>query len=284
MIRGKNLTVELGGNPIISDVSIDVIPGEFVAVVGSNGAGKSTLLRALSGEVPVTRGTVELVGRPLADWPAVERALRLAVLPQSSSLSFGLSVQEIVALGCLPMAGRVSGEIQAKVVQDAMAKAEVEAFAERNYLTLSGGEKLRTHLARAMAQILEPIHADPRVLLLDEPTSSLDLRHQMRVLEIVREFTSSGVGILAILHDLNLASRFADRVFVMHQGRVVASGAPVDVFEPGLLRSAFGIEATLVHVEGISAPQVVVLDTDASARKHSSEGSPQPLSPNRRSL
>ena len=284
MIRGRELTVELGGRPIISDVTIDVIPGEFVAVVGSNGAGKSTLLRALSGDLGVSTGSVELVGRPLGDWPAIERALRLAVLPQSSSLSFGLTVREIVALGCLPMAGRVSGAVQAKVVEDAMAKAEVGAFAERNYLTLSGGEKLRTHLARAMAQILEPTHADPRVLLLDEPTSSLDLRHQMRVLEIVREFTNSGVGILAILHDLNLASRFADRVFVMHEGCVVASGAPQEVFEPGLLRSAFGIEATLVNVPGITAPQVVVLDTDSSARQVTLEGSPQPNPPNRRSL
>ena len=264
MIRGKNIAVELGGRELISDVSLDVLPGEFVAVVGANGAGKTTLLRALSGEVEPSKGGVELNGRPLKEWPALERALRLAVLPQASSLSFGLTVREIVSLGTLPLAGQVSKAEQNRLVELAMVKAEVEELADRNYLTLSGGEKLRTHLARAMAQILEPVHLEPRLLLLDEPTSSLDLRHQIRVLEIVKEFTSVGVGVLAILHDLNLTTRFADRVCVLNGGRLLAHGAPSEVFTPALLREAFGIESTLVTVPGLEAPQVCVMGVKSS--------------------
>ncbi len=260
MISAEGLTVEVGQKTLISDISLEVKPGEVVAMIGANGAGKSTTLKVLCGETIPDAGAVELNGKPLMDWTAVERAQQMAVLPQSSSLSFGLRVQEIVALGRLPTEGLVSKEENQRVILEAMERTDIAHLANRSYMTLSGGEKLRTHLSRTIAQILGASSEYSKVLLLDEPTSSLDLNHQLRVLEIVRELAAEGVGVFAILHDLNLAARFADRIYVLKNGRCLEEGAVSKVLRPEMLLNAFGLKAKLIEVAGLSHPTVCVLE------------------------
>ena len=260
MICANDITVSVGDKNLISNISIKVAPGEVVAMVGANGAGKSTSLKVLCGELVPNTGNVELNGKKLGDWSAVERAQQMAVLPQSSSLSFGLRVEEIVALGRLPMEGVVTKDEDRRIIEEAMRRTDISHLATRSYMTLSGGEKLRTHLSRAIAQILGPHNGAQRVLLLDEPTSSLDLNHQLRVLEIVRDLAREGVGIFAILHDLNLAARFADRLYVLKDGVCLEEGPVSQVLTPGLLKEGFGLTAKMVEVEGLSHPIVCVLE------------------------
>ena len=260
MISAQNITVAVGEKRLVSSISVSVNPGEVVAMIGANGAGKSTTLKALCGEVIPDEGTVSLNGKPLRDWSALERARQMAVLPQSSSLSFGLRVDEIVALGRLPTEGLVTKEEDQRIIQEAMERTDIAHLASRSYMTLSGGEKLRAHLSRTIAQILGPTTGESRVLLLDEPTSSLDLNHQLRVLEIVRELAGEGIGVFAILHDLNLAARFADRLYVLKNGVCLEEGEVKKVLRPEMLLDAFGLKARLVEVEGLSHPTVCVIE------------------------
>ncbi len=260
MIRAQGLTVSVGEKTLISDISLEVKPGEVVAMIGANGAGKSTTLKVLCGELRPDKGVVELNGKALFDWSAVERAQQMAVLPQSSSLSFGLRVEEIVALGRLPTEGLVTKDEDQRIIREAMERTDIAHLATRSYMTLSGGEKLRTHLSRTMAQILGAGSTASKILLLDEPTSSLDLNHQLRVLEIVRELAGEGVGVFAILHDLNLAARFADRIYVLKNGACLEEGGVSTVLRPEMLLHAFGLKAKLVEVDGLSHPTVCVLE------------------------
>ena len=260
MISAKGITVSVGDKNLISNISLEIGPGEVVAMVGANGAGKSTSLKVLCGELVPNAGIIELNGKELNEWSAVERAQQMAVLPQSSSLSFGLRVEEIVALGRLPMEGLVTKAEDQRIIEEAMQRTDISHLASRSYTTLSGGEKLRTHLSRAIAQILGPKSDTQKILLLDEPTSSLDLNHQLRVLEIVRELAQEGVGVFAILHDLNLAARFADRLYVLKNGVCLEEGTVSAVLTPELLREGFGLKAKMVEVDGLSHPIVCVLE------------------------
>ncbi len=260
MICAKDLTVSVGEKVLISNISLEVKPGEVVAMIGANGAGKSTTLKALCGETIPDKGSVYLNGKSLLDWSAVERAQQMAVLPQSSSLSFGLRVEEIVALGRLPTEGLVTKEEDQRIIREAMERTDISHLANRSYMTLSGGEKLRTHLSRTIAQVLGTGSGDSKILLLDEPTSSLDLNHQLRVLEIVRELAKEGLGVFAILHDLNLAARFADRIYVLKNGVCLEEGTVANVLRPEMLLNAFGLKAKLVEVEGLSHPTVCVIE------------------------
>lgn len=238
MLTAENLLVKRGAQTVLQDVSLMLQPGEVLGVLGPNGAGKSTLLGALNGELPLAGGTVTLDGRPLGDWQGTERARRLAVLPQSSTLNFAFTVESVVGFGRLPHdSGR---QRDREIIAAALEAADASHLAGRSYLALSGGERQRVHLARVLAQ-LWPGGAE-QVLLLDEPTAALDPLHQHTTLQAVREFADRGAAVLVILHDLNLAARYCDRLLLLHQGRPHLQGLPDEVLRAEPLRQVFGLD------------------------------------------
>jgi iron complex transport system ATP-binding protein len=242
MLRANNLLVRRGNRTVLANIDIELRPGEVLGVLGPNGAGKSTLLTALCGELATSEGRVSLDERPLADWPGQERAKRLAVLPQSSSLNFAFSVNEVVGMGRLPHA---SGRVRdAEIVAEALKAADALHLAGRSYLALSGGERQRVHLARVLAQLWPG--AEGQTLLLDEPTSMLDPLHQHTILQAVRDFAERGAAVLVILHDLNLAARYCDQLLLLQQGLPHAYGPPAEVLTAEALAAVYGLQV-LIH-------------------------------------
>lgn len=242
MITLEEVALARGTRQVLSSVSFTLRPGELVALLGPNGAGKSTLIAALTGELPLAAGRILLEGRALADYHPAALARRRAVLPQQSRLSFGFTVLEVVALGRSAHAGEPSMREDASAIAAAMTAAGVTAFAKRDYRQLSGGEQQRVQLARALAQIWRPPQdREPRFLLLDEPVASLDLAYQQSVLRVARQQAEAGCGVLASLHDPNLAAAHADRVLMLSEGRLLADGSPEEVLRPDLLERVYGL-------------------------------------------
>ncbi|MFH9731021.1 heme ABC transporter ATP-binding protein [Streptomyces sp. NPDC017260] len=232
LAEADGLRVRLGGRPVLDGVGVTARAGEVLALVGPNGAGKSTLLGVLAADVPATEGAVRVHGRPVAEWSAPELALRRAVLPQSASLSFPFPVEEVVRMGRAPWAGTGLEDEDDAAVVEAMARTEVAGFAGRPFSALSGGERARVALARVLAQRTP-------LLLLDEPTAALDLRHQELVLRLCRERARAGDAVVVVLHDLSLAAAYADRVAILRAGRVAADGPPAEVLSEGLLSEVY---------------------------------------------
>lgn len=251
-----DLRVRLGGREVLRGVTVAARAGEVLALVGPNGAGKSTLLAALAADLPADRGTVRVSGRPAPDWPARELALRRAVLPQSAALSFPFPVEDVVRMGRAPWAGTRLADDDDRIVRAAMAATEVGAFAARPFSALSGGERARVALARVLAQRAP-------LLLLDEPTAALDLRHQELVLRVCRERAAAGDAVVVVLHDLGLAAAYADRVVILDGGVVAADGAPGEVFEDGLLSDVYRQPIEVFPHPRTGAPLVTPLRTIA---------------------
>ncbi|MFL1528219.1 heme ABC transporter ATP-binding protein [Pseudomonas sp. O230] len=238
MLRTQNLQILRGRKVILSDITLELNPGEVLGVLGPNGAGKSTLLGALCGELPANHGSVWLDERELHDWTGAQRAQRLAVLPQVSTLDFAFRVEEVVGMGRLPhQTGRIRDD---EIIAAALQAADAGHLMGRSYLALSGGERQRVHLARVLAQLWPG--AAGQTLLLDEPTSMLDPLHQHTTLQAVREFADRGASVLVILHDLNLAARYCDRLLLLEGGRPVALDTPEQVLRPEPLKAVFGLE------------------------------------------
>jgi iron complex transport system ATP-binding protein len=238
MLRTQNLQIRRGRKIVLTDITLELKPGEVLGVLGPNGAGKSTLLGALCGELRAHQGSVWLDERELSDWMGTARAQRLAVLPQVSTLDFAFRVEEVVGMGRLPhQSGRLRDD---EIVAAALHAADAGHLSGRSYLALSGGERQRVHLARVLAQ-LWPGEAG-QTLLLDEPTSMLDPLHQHTTLQAVREFANRGAAVLVILHDLNLAARYCDRLLLLEGGRPVALDTPEQVLRPEPLKAVFGLE------------------------------------------
>jgi iron complex transport system ATP-binding protein len=236
MLCARHIEVRLGQRSVLADLDFEAAPGELTAIIGPNGSGKTTLLRALSGELAAT-GEVRLNGRDIRALKPWQLAERRAVLPQATALAFPFTVREVVGLGL--GAGRRQGD--AALAARALARVDLGDFGGRLYQDLSGGEQQRVQLARVLCQVWSPvIDREPRWLLLDEPVSSLDIRHQLLVMGIARDFARAGGGVIAILHDLNLAALFADRVVLMGEGRIAAAGPPAEVLDDEPLSTVFG--------------------------------------------
>ncbi|MGW1220417.1 heme ABC transporter ATP-binding protein [Streptomyces californicus] len=231
-VEAVGLSVRLGGRQVLDSVDLTAHAGEVVALVGPNGAGKSTLLAALAADLPAGSGEVRVDGRSTADWSAPELALRRSVLPQSAALSFPFPVEDVVRMGRAPWAGTEREDEDDAAVAAAMAATEVARFAGRPFSALSGGEKARVALARVLAQRAP-------LMLLDEPTAALDLRHQELVLRICRERAAAGDAVVVVLHDLGLAAAYADRAAVLHEGRIAELGPPEQVFGGDLLGEVY---------------------------------------------
>jgi len=238
MLEVKDLSLKRGSTEVLHGIDLHLRPGQVLGVLGPNGAGKSSLLAALCGELAPSQGRVMLQGRALAHWSGQERARRLAVLPQVSSLGFAFSVEEVVGMGRLPHG---SGQQRdGEIVEAALRAADAWHLVARSYLALSGGERQRVHLARVLTQLWPG--EEGATLLLDEPTSALDPLHQHTTLQAVRSFADRGAAVLVILHDLNLAARYCDHVLLLEQGRSHALGTPAEVLTPQALKTVFGID------------------------------------------
>lgn len=231
------------GQATLNNVSLTLKPGEIVALVGQNGAGKSTLLRVLSGERQPDQGRVRLQNRPLKDWTGPERARMLSVLPQQHNLNFEFRVEDVVALGRYPH--RTGRRHDDRIIDEAIALCDLKSLRERSISDLSGGERQRVHLARVLAQIWEPQSEGHRFLLLDEPATGLDLHHQQLLFHSVQTFARRGVGVLLVVHDLNLAARFADQVLVLDAGEAVLQGKPAQVLTADNIARHFGLTVTI---------------------------------------
>ncbi|CAI8769288.1 Hemin import ATP-binding protein HmuV [Pseudomonas donghuensis] len=238
MLRVENLSLRRGSNQVLSDISLVLEAGQVLGVLGPNGAGKSSLLGVMCGELSASEGRVTLDERGLCDWLGQQRAQRLAVLPQVSSLGFAFKVEEVVGMGRLPHNSGLERDQQ--IIDLALQAADASHLIGRSYLALSGGERQRVHLARVLAQLWPG--EEGRILLLDEPTSMLDPLHQHTTLQAVREFADRGAAVLVILHDLNLAARYCDRILLLEQGRAHALDTPQQVLRPDSLKAVFGID------------------------------------------
>jgi len=239
LIAASGVTVELGGRAIVRDIGLEVRAGEVVALVGPNGSGKSTLLAALSGDLPVAAGAVELDGAPLGGWSPTELAMRRAVLPQHPVVTFPFTVGQIVRMGRAPWGTTPRAADDPAEVRAALASTDVTALRARVFTTLSGGEQARVMLARVLAQ-------HTQLLVLDEPTAALDLHHQEVVLETARARAVAGDGVLVVLHDLGSAGACADRVALLSEGRIVACGPPQEVLVAGVLSEVYRHEVDVL--------------------------------------
>lgn len=238
MLRLENICYRVGKAQLLHNVSAQLQQGEILAVVGPNGAGKTTLLQAVLGDIRLCSGAVYFAGRKVQQWALAERAKRIAILPQLSLLNFPYSVSEVVAMGRTPhSSGRA---VDGDIAQAAMAVMDIAHLQERLYTELSGGEKQRTQLARVMAQIWRAEDAAERLLVLDEPTSSLDLGHKQQLMHAVRKFANEGAMVLMVEHDIGLAANYADSMLALSNGRSSAYGRCVEVFKQELVQQLFG--------------------------------------------
>ncbi|PKN79189.1 MAG: hypothetical protein CVU47_10995 [Chloroflexi bacterium HGW-Chloroflexi-9] len=241
-LRAEGLTLSYRGHEVVHDVSLEVASGEFAVIVGPNASGKSTLLRGLARVMRPDRGRVLLGGEPIADLDSREVARRLAILPQMLSMDLDLAVEELVWRGRTPhhrLMHPATAE-DAAAVEAAIAATDLDALRYRSLRGLSGGERQRAWLALALAQ-------QPRVLLLDEPTTFLDIRHQVEVMEVLRRLNRDGLTVVAVLHDLSLASRYADRLIGIFEGRVAFDGPPEKVLDAPTLERVFGIPMLMLR-------------------------------------
>ena len=253
-IEAASLSVRVGARALIDDIALSVMPGESVALVGPNGAGKSTLLRALAGEIAASAGAVRLKGRDPRAYRPHELALHRAVLSQSVTVAFPFTVAEVVRMG----GGGQRGRGVDALVERALADVELDGFDDRIIGTLSGGEQQRAHLARVLVQLAcGEAKCGPGVLMLDEPTASLDLRHQLDIVAMMRRCAARGVAVVAILHDLNLAAIVADRLVVLDRGKVAADGAPRDTITEAMLDRVFGVTGAVCAAPPAGMPLVL---------------------------
>ena len=231
------------GRAILNNASIECLPGQFTALCGPNGAGKTTALSLLSGAIKADQGEVEINGEALLHLRPIELARQRAVVAQSSPLSFPFHVHEVVEMGRTPWTGITGKRRNSEIVVYAMAEMEIAQLGARNYLTLSGGERQRVNIARALAQLWDQAEgAEPRWLLLDEPTAALDLKHQIALLELLARLARDGWGVVAVLHDLHLVHQHADQVVLLKDGQVFDTGPAAEVLSPAKVQKAYELD------------------------------------------
>ncbi len=252
--------LRLGGRSVLQGVDLMLFAGEVLGLIGANGAGKTSLLRIATGVLAPDDGAVRLFGRPVGEFARAELARRIALVPQRSEVPFPYAAAEIVRMGRAPHLSLLGFESREDVAmaERAMEEVGIRELAGRSILELSGGEQQLVAIARGLVQ------ATP-ILLLDEPTAFLDLRHRVHVLRLVRGLACAGRAVLVVSHDLGLAARFCDRLALLSKGHVLAAGSPAEVLTPSHLADAFGIEATVLHAP--DGTPIVLPEGDARRRE-----------------
>jgi iron complex transport system ATP-binding protein len=262
MIEANHIGVRKSGRWILRKAGVKVRAGELVAIIGANGAGKSTLLKAVAGEIVPEEGSVSLNGQALTHWPAAGLAKLRGVLSQSVQLPFSMPVLDLVEMGRYPYQGQeASGRIR-QIARRCLRQVGLSGYEARDICTLSGGEQQRAQLARVLAQVYREQPSEERFLLLDEPTASQDIAQKQQLLSLLRKLANlAGIGILTILHDLNLAMQYADRVVLLRGGHLLKSGTPGAVLTPELIAQGFGVKARVVQPPGEAHPHILTCPT-----------------------
>jgi iron complex transport system ATP-binding protein len=258
MISAKNISLTIGTAKILQDVSTEIIPGEILIILGANGAGKSSLLKCLSGELQVQSGTITLENQPLKAMSPTDLAKRRSVLTQKFSLNLPFKTEEVVQMGRYAFHKSDTKEQLIEFAERAMTEADVIHFQGRIYTSLSGGEQQRVHFARVLTQLYD-LHKRQynRYLFLDEPVSSLDIAQQFRLFEKIKNLCRQGIGIVAVVHDLNLAFQYADKIMALKNGKTIAYGNLMEVLSDNMINQTFGMKATLVPHPNTGLPQVM---------------------------
>lgn len=247
-----NVGYATAGNRLLKDINLAVDNASITVLIGPNGAGKTTLLRTVSGELVPDTGNILLDSDSIADIELEQRAKRIAFLTQQSVLDFPFKGHEVIQMGRIPhLTGR---EHNHKVVQAVTDACQLHDLSERTYTTLSGGEQQRIQIGRILCQVWDQM--DTAWILFDEPTSALDLSHQLVFFKVVKGLVQSGASIILVLHDINLAARFADNIVLMSDGRILASGPPAAVINSDNIQKAFSVEIDLITSEGIERPMI----------------------------
>ena len=266
-ISAQGLVFGIEAQTLLDSVNLRADRGQLVGIIGPNGAGKSTFLRAISGILRYQAGAVYMEGRDLSSISTKDIAAGLALVPQIAPYTQGFTSLELVLMGRYPHLGRfqIEGKADDRIAKDAMRLTETEQFADRTLDTLSGGERQRVFVSRALAQ-------QPRILLLDEPISNLDVLHQLKVLDLVRGLVDDGLTAVAAIHDLQMAARYCDRLVLLQNGRVLAEGPPDAVLSPEIIESAFGVKSA-VYRDPITGSLAISLIGPADGRSVSQSGS-----------
>ena len=275
MISVQHLEFAHGRRTILQDVSLEISSGEVCALMGCNGAGKTTLMRLVCGDLAADAGEIRFNNRPLRAWSAADLAQVRAVMTQNPKLGFSFAAVDVVMLGRLPLHAGRAGRADAEAAYKLLELVDAADLAERDFLTLSGGEQQRIHLARALAQLRCDDMTDMRgrFLLLDEPTSNLDIKQQHLMLRLVRRLADAqGLGVVIIMHDLNMAAQCADTICLLNSGRVLACGSPARVLTQEHIALAFGLEVDVQAHPHSAAPLIVPTAHHYSLRRLATAG------------
>lgn len=254
MIAVKKLTYQIGKKSLLKELSFDAKAGELLAILGANGAGKSTLMKLLCREITPTDGQILFRGKDLQLYKLPELAKQRAVLSQQNTISISFFVNELVMMGRYPHFDHHPKAEDIEIVRLVMEETGISHLSGRDYNTLSGGEQQRVQLARVLAQVYDCPDA---CLLLDEPTNGLDLLYQQQIMELARKLADRGYCVICILHDINFASRFADRIMMLKSGRQVAVGTPLEVISCENIHETFNVNVKLMPCEGYDCPLVI---------------------------
>lgn len=250
VLQIRDVAVRYDENVVLDGINLDIKAGEVLALVGPNGAGKSTLIGTITADVDTTRGEVLLDGYPTHAWTNTELAMRRAVLLQQVDIAFPFTVSQVVDMGRAPWSGTAAAKQDAVITAGAMQRTDIERFADRHYPSLSGGERARAALARVLAQTAS-------VMLLDEPTAALDIKHQEEVLRLVRSYAATGCAVVVIVHNLDLAAAYADRIALLSRGHIVADGAPEVVLTAARVSDVYDYPVHIVPDPRTGKPIVV---------------------------
>jgi iron complex transport system ATP-binding protein len=254
MIEVRELAYEIRGRKLLNNISFKVLPGEFWAIVGANGAGKSTLLKLLSAELSPVSGSISFHGQDLKKYKLRELAKKRAVLAQQNTITLSFTVREIVLMGRYPFYESEPSRTDLLIVDECLRKVGITHLTSRLYPTLSGGEQQRVQLARALAQVWQVTQG---LLLLDEPTTGMDLLHQYETFQLAKEMSGKGFGVVAVVHDLNQALQYADRVLMLRNGQCHAIGTPAEVLTEQLIHEVFGLSVQLLQHDLTAFPIIV---------------------------
>lgn len=253
----RDVAVTFGERRVLDGINLDIRAGEVLALVGPNGAGKSTLINTITADVDTISGEVLLEGYPTHAWTNRELAMRRAVLLQQIDIAFPFTVAEVVDMGRAPWQGTPNAKADELITSGAMARTDIERFADRHYPSLSGGERARAALARVLAQTAS-------LMLLDEPTAAMDIKHQEQVLQLVRSYAATGCAVVVIVHNLDLAAAYADRIALLSGGTIVADGAPEAVLTAERVSEVYDYPVHIVPDPRTGKP-IVVPDRDATS-------------------